>query len=86
MKNLLFALLFSLLFISPIYSQDYNRTLEIDSNVITKHQTTVNGVSLSYTATAGTQPVWDKDGKVIASLFTHSIRGLMLKTILKDLC
>jgi len=45
------------------------RQLEAESAVVTKHSTTVRGKQFSYTATAGTQPVWDKDGKVIASLF-----------------
>lgn len=44
-------------------------SLPPDSTVITQHQTTIEGQKVSYTATAGTQPVWDKDGKVIASLF-----------------
>mgnify|MGYP001816006562 FL=1 len=45
------------------------RKLEAESAVVTKHSTTVRGKQFSYTATAGTQPVWDKDGEVIASLF-----------------
>ena len=45
------------------------RQLEAESAVVTKHSTTVRGKQFSYTATAGTQPVWDKKGKVIASLF-----------------
>lgn len=39
-----------------------------DSVVITKHQTTIKGQPISYTATTGTQPVWDEDGKAIASV------------------
>jgi hypothetical protein len=45
------------------------RKLEAESAVVTKHSITVRGKQFSYTATAGTQPVWDKDGEVIASLF-----------------
>ncbi len=45
------------------------RQLEAESAVVTQHSTTVRGKKFSYTATAGTQPVWDKKGKVIASLF-----------------
>jgi len=45
------------------------RKLDAESSVVTEHRTTVKGESFSYTATAGTQPVWDKDGEVIASLF-----------------
>lgn len=40
-----------------------------DTAIITSHQLTVNGQKFSYTSTAGTQPVWDDNGKVIASLF-----------------
>ncbi len=66
MKSL-FILLFSLLLISPLLSQE--RKLEPESAVITKHEVTIKGVRVPYTATAGTQPVWDEDGKVVASLF-----------------
>ncbi|GAH15717.1 unnamed protein product, partial [marine sediment metagenome] len=45
------------------------RQLEAESAVVTKHSTKVKGKQFSYTATAGTQPVWDKKGEVIASLF-----------------
>jgi carboxypeptidase C (cathepsin A) len=46
-----------------------NRMLPADSTVITRHQTTIKGQAVNYTATCGTQPVWNEDGKVIASLF-----------------
>ena len=39
-----------------------------DEAVSTQHQSVINGQSISYTATIGHQPVWDKDGKIIASL------------------
>ncbi len=45
------------------------RELEAESAVVTTHTTTIRGKKFSYKATAGTQPVWDKKGKVIASLF-----------------
>ena len=45
------------------------RKLEPDASVVTEHRTTVKGETFTYTATAGTQPVWDEDGEVIASLF-----------------
>jgi len=45
------------------------RVLETESKVVTEHQVTVKGKKFPYTATAGTQPVWDKDGNPIASLF-----------------
>lgn len=43
--------------------------LEAESTIITKHKTTIKGQPVSYTAQCGTQPVWDEDGKAIASLF-----------------
>lgn len=45
------------------------RQLEAESAVVSKHSTTIRGKQLTYTATAGTQPVWDDKGEVIASLF-----------------
>jgi len=45
------------------------RKLDPDGTVTTKHKLTVNGKSFGYTATTGTQPVWGKDDKAIASLF-----------------
>ena len=46
-----------------------NRKLPIDTSVMTKHQATINGQLISYTATTGTMPVWDEMGEPIASLF-----------------
>lgn len=46
-----------------------SRMLPADSVVISQHKTTIKGQSLNYTAECGTQPVWNEDGKVIASLF-----------------
>lgn len=48
-------------------SQD--RTLPAESSVTATNQVTIKGKNVPYKVTAGTQPVWDKDGKVIASLF-----------------
>lgn len=44
-------------------------TFETDALVTTKHQLTIRGQRIVYEANAGMQPVWDADGKVIASLF-----------------
>ena len=52
------------------------RKLPIDTTVTTQHSVTVNGTSFSYTATTGTQPVWDKMGKPIAALhYTYYTRN-----------
>ncbi len=45
------------------------RKLEAESAVTTSHEVTIKGQKIAYTATAGTQPVWDEEGKPIASLF-----------------
>lgn len=44
-------------------------SLPIDDVVVTQHQTKINGKKIRYTATAGTQPVWDAQGNATASLF-----------------
>ena len=76
MRNLL--IVFILLFATFSFGQekDYlyqqygkERKIPIDSKVITSHNTTVKGQNFSYTAQAGTQPVWDAEGKAIATLF-----------------
>lgn len=40
-----------------------------ESTVVTNHEVTIKGQRVPYKATAGTQPVWDEDGKTIAGLF-----------------
>jgi carboxypeptidase C (cathepsin A) len=45
------------------------RQLEAESSVVSNHSVTVNGKQFTYSATAGTQPVWDSKGDVSASLF-----------------
>ncbi len=44
-------------------------TIPTDTMVVTTHNTTVKGISFSYTATTGTQPVWNKKGEPTATLF-----------------
>jgi carboxypeptidase C (cathepsin A) len=46
-----------------------SRTIAVDTTVVTNHTTSVNGVKFSYTATTGTQPVWDELGEPIATLY-----------------
>ncbi|NNK72133.1 MAG: carboxypeptidase, partial [Flavobacteriaceae bacterium] len=65
MKNFILAFILSLC----ISSFGQNREIPIDTMVVTTHSTTVKGQSFSYTATTGTQPVWDNMGKPIATLF-----------------
>jgi carboxypeptidase C (cathepsin A) len=61
-----FTLLFFVAFLSS-FAQ--SRKIPVDTLVKTTHNTTVKGVSFSYTAEAGTQPVWDDNGDPIATLF-----------------
>ena len=49
-----------------VFSQ--SRTLPVDTSVSTKHKLTTQNESFNYTATTGTQPVWDNNGDPIASL------------------
>ena len=65
MKNIcLYLSLFSL-FIGSSQSVK----VPVDTLVSTTHSTTIKGVNFNYTAETGMQPVWDKEGKPIASLF-----------------
>jgi carboxypeptidase C (cathepsin A) len=43
--------------------------IPIDTTIITNHNTTVKGVSFSYTAETGMLPIWADDGNPIATLF-----------------
>lgn len=45
------------------------RQLEAESAVTTSHQVIIKGKPVPYNVTAGTQPVWNAEGKAIASLF-----------------
>lgn len=62
-----YTILFCIFIMYTLDGQD--RKLAIDSTIVTSHSTTIKGKSIQYTATCGTQPVWDDKGKVIASLF-----------------
>lgn len=46
-----------------------NRMVKTDTAVVTKNQITIKGQVVPYTATAGSIPVWDEDGKPIAGVF-----------------
>ena len=65
MKNV--ALLLCVLWGSSLLAQ--NRVIAVDTTVVTSHEVTINGTKVSYTATTGTQPVWDESGEPIATLF-----------------
>ncbi len=67
MKSLMTTLIFTLLISTLSYGQE--RMLEAESSVITNHEVNIEGQRVPYSAEAGTQPVWNEDGKPIASLF-----------------
>ena len=62
-------ILFILFITSYTLTFAQERTLKPDSSVTTKHTVTIKNKIIPYTATTGTQPVWNKDDTVIASLF-----------------
>lgn len=61
---LILPLLFSSLFITA-----QGRKIAIDTMVITKHRSTINGQNISYTAETGTLPLWNEAGDPIATLY-----------------
>ncbi len=66
MKNLIqIAMLF--VCITSVFAQ--NRIIDPESAIITKNTVTIKNKVIPYVATAGTQPVWNNDGEVVASLF-----------------
>ncbi|EAR01179.1 S10 family peptidase [Maribacter sp. HTCC2170] len=70
------ALLTLCLLIGFLISTAQERKLPIDTVITTQHNVTINGTSVNYTAKTGTQPVWDDEGKPIASLhYTYYTRN-----------
>jgi carboxypeptidase C (cathepsin A) len=66
----------SLLILSANIALSQNRKLPIDTTITTQHNVTSNGITFSYTAKTGTQPVWDELGEPIASLhYTYYTRN-----------
>ena len=64
----LLVCLISISFSSVSFAEN-ERKLVIDAQSTTKHTTKINGEKIKYSATTGTQPVWDEDGNPTASLF-----------------
>ncbi|MGI9547037.1 MAG: S10 family peptidase [Flavobacteriaceae bacterium] len=72
MKKIIFFL--SVISVGYTYAQE--RKIPVDTTVTTQHSVAVNGTSFSYTATTGTQPVWDEQGQPIAALhYTYYTRN-----------
>lgn len=66
MKRFILSVIIAILILPNLFSQ--NRNIEAESSVVTKHEVTVAGHRFGYTATTGTQPVWDENGEPIAAL------------------
>ena len=49
-------------------AQKHIRVIPVDTQVVTRHSIDIKGEPVAYTAEVGMQPVWDKDGKPIATL------------------
>ncbi|MCH4552979.1 S10 family peptidase [Aestuariibaculum lutulentum] len=62
----LFTLILSVSIVT-VFAQ--NRKIPTDTTVVTTDTATINGKSFQYTATTGTQPVWNNDDEPIATLF-----------------
>ncbi|WP_347158188.1 S10 family peptidase [Pontibacter chitinilyticus] len=67
MKKIFTLVILLALLVLPGMAQ--RRSIPMDSTVTTKHEVTILGKRVPYTATTGTQPVWDEDGKPIAGLY-----------------
>ncbi|WP_438964360.1 S10 family peptidase [Winogradskyella sp.] len=64
----LYKLLFIFLFSSClVYAQDLK--IPLDTTIISNGSVSIKGKQVNYKAETGFQPVWDKDGKTIASLY-----------------
>lgn len=73
MKN--YILSFINIFIAVLLCSAQERSLPVDTKIVTKHKLVTKQETFNYTATTGTQPVWDAHGKPIASLhYTYYTR------------
>ena len=55
--------------VTSVTDDRFGRKIPVESAVETAHKVTIKGKEIPYSATAGTQPVWDEDGDPIATLF-----------------
>ena len=56
-----------LLFSLPVLAEN-ERQIDVDNLVTTQHKTTILGQTIKYSASIGTQPVWDEEGNAVATL------------------
>lgn len=57
------------LLLAPAIIVAQSRQIDIQSTAVTQHEVTIKGKKVPFSATAGTQPVWDADGDPVATLF-----------------
>ncbi|GLX82155.1 S10 family peptidase [Thalassotalea eurytherma] len=68
MVKLVYLLLITLILSTSALAQN-SRLLVSDESTTTDHTTVIKGKKVRYSATVGTQPVWDDEGNTTASLF-----------------
>lgn len=68
-KSIIVSAICLLLSANAWSNETYERVIPTDSFVITEHRTEIKGERVEYSATTGTQPVWDDSGKPVATLF-----------------
>lgn len=68
MKALYFLFVFTLVLSFGTSAENARKPI-VDNAQTTVHKTKINGKKVSYSATVGTQPVWDEQGKATATLF-----------------
>ncbi len=69
-------LFFILLIIAGTSVLSQDRLTPVDTTVITRHTTTINGEKITYTATTGTQPVCIDDVVVATLYYTYYTRDI----------
>lgn len=63
------VLIMSTLITVSAQASEFKRSIEIDTSNTTSHTTKIKGKKVSYSATTGTQPVWNSEGDPTATLF-----------------
>ncbi len=66
MLKFLLSFFVAMVTLPSLYAQQ--RSIPVDTTIVTTHSTTINGQKISFTATAGMQPVWGEDGMPVATL------------------
>ena len=61
-------LIFSIIFLSFSAIAQDNR-IPLDTSIVTLNSVVIKGKTIPYKATTGMQPVWNSNGKIVASLY-----------------